>query len=156
MKLSKKIWVDFAILIIATPIVMVVFGTDLPLILPLLFLFIIQIVFDNKYPKYKYQSQLVVYVVMIMLVIFVKPSIDNIFEKDSKHICGTLLKNEYQFFHRSLLNSPNIIIQMNDEKIEFRSKNTDLPLNSQVCVNYVESDDSIWFFHDYVLSIKQS
>lgn len=84
MKLSKKIWVDFAILIIATPIVMVVFGTDLPLILPLLFLFIVQILFDNKYPKYKHQSQMVVYVAMMILAIFTQPSIDNIFVKDGK------------------------------------------------------------------------
>lgn len=84
MKLSKKMWVDFAILIIATPIVMVIFGTDLPLILPLLFLFIVQILFDNKYPKYKHQSQMVVYVTMMALAIFTQPYIDNIFEKDGK------------------------------------------------------------------------
>lgn len=156
MKLSKKIWVDFAILIITIPIVMVVFGTDLPLILPLLFLFIIQILFDNKYPKYKHQSQMVVYVAMIALMMFATPYMHNILQKHSKQICGTLIKNEYQFSHRSLLNSPSVIVEVNGEKIEFRSKNTDLPLNSQVCVDYVESDDSIWFFHDYVLSIKQS
>lgn len=67
-----------------------------------------------------------------------------------------MIKNDFEFFDRLIFNPPNTLIEKDTQTLEFRSFSTNILINSQVCVNYIESDNTIWLFNDYVLDIKQS
>lgn len=153
---SKKDWINIALPIIAIIAIAVLTGLNLCFGLPLFLIYGIQFLVDKKFPNHRQSSNLVSHLALLFLLIFGVPITNTIFKKDSSQICGTLVKNDYQFFNRSIINPPNVAIEAAGELKEFRTYNTHLPLGDQVCVNYVKGDDTIWFFDDYVLSIHKA
>lgn len=81
-------------------------------------------------------------------------AIEKVFDKDSEQVCGTLIQHEFRVFPHSLFFTPNTIIDIGGEQRTFRTDVHNVSLGSQVCVKYIESDKTLWFFHDYVLDIE--
>lgn len=156
MKLSKKDWLKLFAFLIAMIILIVITGFDLIFSLPLMTIYLILYCFDKSTPQHQSKTKIISYLALLFLVIFGKSLVGSIFKDNIHQVCGTLLKNDFEFFDRLIFNPPNTLIQKDTQILEFRSFSTNIPINSQVCVNYIESDNTIWLFNDYVLDIEQS
>ncbi|WP_066800092.1 hypothetical protein [Moraxella oblonga] len=155
MKLPKKKgWLKFFALIVALTAISIIMSLDLIFALPLMVLTLILYYFDKSTPQRQSKIKIISYLILLFFVIFGKSLVGSIFKDNTEQVCGILIKNDFEFFNRFILNKPNILIQKYNQILEFRFI-TNIPLNSKVCVNYVESDDSIWFYNDYVLDIQE-
>ncbi|MFB2538856.1 MULTISPECIES: hypothetical protein [unclassified Acinetobacter] len=82
--------------------------------------------------------------------------------KQAEHFCGTLVKNEYQFFYLSPFNPANVVIQNAQQTISFRSEPlksdidmSTLQLNQPICVSYIDAEKSIFVLNNFIVSVNQ-
>lgn len=155
MKLSKKDWLKFFVIIILLSAISFIVGLDLIFALPLIVCCIILYYFDKSTVKQQSKTKIVITLIFLLFVIFGKSVIGFIFKDSTNEVCGILTKNDFEFFDRFTFNSPNTLIQKDTQTLEFRSFVTNTPLNSKVCITYIESDTNIWFYDDYVLDIQE-
>lgn len=99
-------------------------------------------------------TRAIVTLLMIIITVGCMLMIKKVFDKDSEQVCGTLIQHESRVFPRSLFFAPNTIIDIGGEQRTFRTGVHNVSLGSQVCVKYIESDKTWWFFDDYVLDIE--
>lgn len=109
----------------------------------------------NKWSNHRQETtRTIVTLLVIIITVGCMLMIEKVFEKDSEQVCGTLIQHESRVFPRSLFFAPNTIIDIGGEQRTFRTAMHNVSLGSQVCVKYIESDKTLWFFHDYVLDIE--
>lgn len=156
MKLSKKDGLKLFAFMVAMIVLIVITGFDLIFSLPLMTIYLILYFFDKSTPQHQSKTKIISYLALLFLVIFGKSLVEPIFKDNIHQVCGILIKNDFEFFDRLIFNPPNTLIEKDTQTLEFRSFSTNILINSQVCVNYIESDNTIWLFNDYVLDIKQS
>lgn len=155
MKFSKKAWLKFIALIILLGAISFIMGLDLIFALPLIAFCIILYFFDKSTVKYQSKTKIIITLIFLLFVIFGKSLVGSIFKDSTNEVCGILIKNDFEFFDRLIFNPPNTLIQKDTQTLEFRSFSTNIPLNSKVCITYIESDANIWFYNDYVLGIQE-
>lgn len=155
LKLSKKDWLKFFALIVALTAISIIMSLDLIFALPLMVLTLILYYFDKSTVEHQSKIKIISYLILLFFVIFGKSLVGFIFKDNTEQVCGTLIKNDFEFFDRFIVNKPNTLIQKDNQTLEFRSFVTNIPLNSKVCITYIESDNRIWFYNDYVLDIQE-
>lgn len=155
-KPSKRTRTDLISLTIIIPLLFVM-GIEFIFMIPVVLAYLFLLIFDkdNNQPiKHMSKKRAIALFFVIFVNIFIENMIAKPFKDDHKQICGTLTSHEQKPFPRSPLSSPNTILNIDNKHHAFRAKFVDIPPNSQVCITYIDSDKTMWFFRDYVLHIK--
>lgn len=156
MKPSKRTRTDLISLTIIIPLLFVM-GIELIFMIPVVLAYLFLLIFDkdnNQPTKYMSKKRAIALFFVIFVNIFIENMIAKPFKDDHKQICGTLTSHEQKPFPRSPLSLPNTILNVDNHHKTFHAKFVDIPPNSQVCITYIDSDKTMWFFRDYVLHIK--
>lgn len=161
MKPSKRTRTDLISLTIIMPLLFVM-GIEFIFMIPVVLAYLFLLIFDGdddethnkKSTKHMSKKRAIALFFVIFVNIFIENMIAKPFKDDHRQICGTLTSHEQKPFPRSPLSSPNTILKIDNHHKTFHAKFVDIPSNSQVCITYIDSDKTMWFFRDYVLHIK--
>lgn len=153
--LSKAVCLNFIVSTLILVVLCLILGLEIIVFIFPLILYGIKLILDEQYPKHKTTLAFIAFFALGFSLPASKFLINHIFIEQQTETCGTLAKNDDFFFYGAFFNKPNIVINDGNILKEFSAKFYDITLNSKVCITYIESDNTIWFFNDYVLDITE-
>lgn len=149
----KQLFLEFIISIVILVILCLIFGLEIIVFLPFLILYGGKLILGYKYQSHQNILNLIAFIAFGFCLSISQFLIKTIFVEQQSEVCGKLVRNDNVFFYGAFFNQPNIVIDDNKTLKEFNAKFHKMDLNSQVCITYIKSDTTIWFYNDYVLDI---